>query len=144
MSLCGEWYQLNSVSLKVSLDGLLQDIRSLERGMEMAKKEFLVQDDNTVLKDFIKTNSELLETLTKDGKTAQVSLQPGIKSKLWSALLFHASVSLSVQEAYGSAVEYFGENPKTTQPAMFFPIFGRFVKAYKVGGWVVWRLINYF
>lgn len=132
------------MSLKVSLDGLLQDIRSLERGMEMAKKEFLVQDDSTVLKDFIKTNSELLETLAKDGKTAQVSLQPGIKSKLWSALLFHASVSLSVQEAYGSAVEYFGENPKTTQPAMFFPIFGRFVKAYKVGGWVGWRLINYF
>lgn len=29
-------------------------------------------------------------------------------------------------------VEYFGENPKTTQPAMFFPIFGRFIKAYKV------------
>lgn len=31
-------------------------------------------------------------------------------------------------------VEYFGENPKTTQPAMFFPIFGRFIKAYKVRG----------
>lgn len=29
-------------------------------------------------------------------------------------------------------VEYFGENPKTTQPSMFFPLFGRFIKAYKV------------
>lgn len=29
-------------------------------------------------------------------------------------------------------VEYFGENPKTTQPSMFFPPFGRFIKAYKV------------
>lgn len=29
-------------------------------------------------------------------------------------------------------VEYFGENPKTTQPSMFFPMFGRFIKAYKV------------
>uniref|UniRef100_A0A665VNV9 Formin-like 1a n=1 Tax=Echeneis naucrates TaxID=173247 RepID=A0A665VNV9_ECHNA len=90
----------------VSLDGMLQDIRMLERGMEMTKKEFLVQDDSPVLKEFIKTNSEQLESLIKDSKTAQ--------------------------EAYGSVVEYFGENPKTTQPSMFFPMFGRFIKAYKV------------
>ncbi|XP_056258602.1 formin-like protein 1 isoform X2 [Seriola aureovittata] len=90
----------------VSLDSILQDIRSLERGMEMTKKEFLVQDDCPVLKEFIKTNSEQLEALIKDSKTAQ--------------------------EAYGSVVEYFGENPKTTQPSMFFPLFGRFIKAYKV------------
>lgn len=38
------------------------------------------------------------------------------------------------QEAYESAVEYFGENPKTSPPTMFFPIFVRFVKAYKVKG----------
>ncbi|XP_071386577.1 LOW QUALITY PROTEIN: formin-like protein 1 [Centroberyx affinis] len=89
----------------VSLDGILHDIRSLERGMEMTKKEFLVQDDSPVLKDFIKTNCDLLESLVKDSKTAQ--------------------------EAYGSVVEYFGENPKTTQPSMFFPTFVRFIKAYK-------------
>nr|XP_020462956.1 formin-like protein 1 [Monopterus albus] len=89
----------------VSLDSILQDIRSLERGMEMTKKEFLVQDDSPVLKEFIKTNSEQLESLIKDSKTAQ--------------------------EAYGSVVEYFGENPKTTQPSMFFPMFARFIKAYK-------------
>lgn len=62
-------------SLPVSLDGILQDIRSLERGMEMTKKEFLVQDDSPVLKDFIKTNCEQLESLIKDSKTAQVSQQ---------------------------------------------------------------------
>uniref|UniRef100_UPI003AAC9D03 formin-like protein 1 n=1 Tax=Centroberyx gerrardi TaxID=166262 RepID=UPI003AAC9D03 len=89
----------------VSLDGILHDIRSLERGMEMTKKEFLVQDDSPVLKDFIKTNCDLLESLVKDSKTAV--------------------------EAYGSVVEYFGENPKTTQPSMFFPTFVRFIKAYK-------------
>ncbi|KAF3699957.1 Formin-like protein 2 Protein Man [Channa argus] len=89
----------------VSLDSILQDIRSLERGMEMTKKEFLVQDDSPVLKEFIKTNSEQLELLIKDSKTAQ--------------------------EAYASVVEYFGENPKTMQPSMFFPMFGRFIKAYK-------------
>jgi len=37
-----------------------------------------------------------------------------------------------LQEAYGSVVEYFGENPKTTQPSMFFPTFGRLIKAFKV------------
>ncbi|XP_051904584.1 formin-like protein 1 isoform X2 [Hippocampus zosterae] len=89
----------------VSLDSILQDIRSLERGMEMTKKEFMIQDDSPVLKEFIKSNSEPLESLKKDSKTAQ--------------------------EAYCSVVEYFGENPKTTQPAMFFPLFVRFIKAYK-------------
>ncbi|XP_062303244.1 formin-like protein 1 isoform X2 [Osmerus eperlanus] len=89
----------------VSLDSILQDIRNLERGMEVTKKEFLVQDDNTVLKGFLKANNELMDALLKDSKTAQ--------------------------EAYGSVVEYFGENPKTTQPAMFFPVFVRFIKAYK-------------
>uniref|UniRef100_A0A3Q2ZJ46 Formin like 1 n=1 Tax=Hippocampus comes TaxID=109280 RepID=A0A3Q2ZJ46_HIPCM len=90
----------------LSLDSILQDIRCLERGMEMTKKEFMIQDDSPVLKEFIKSNSEPLESLKKDSKTAQ--------------------------EAYCSVVEYFGENPKTTQPAMFFPLFVRFIKAYKM------------
>ncbi|XP_051569948.1 formin-like protein 1 [Myxocyprinus asiaticus] len=89
----------------VSLDGVLQDVRSLERGMEGTKKEFLVQDDIPALKEFVKANSDILDSLVKDGKTAQ--------------------------EAYISVVEYFGENPKTTQPSMFFPLFVRFIKAYK-------------
>lgn len=42
------------------------------------------------------------------------------------------SCSLSFQEAYVTVVEYFGENPKTMQPSMFFPLFGRFIRAYKV------------
>ena len=40
--------------------------------------------------------------------------------------------SLCPQEAYESVVEYFGENPKTTSPSMFFSLFSRFIKAYKV------------
>uniref|UniRef100_A0A8C1ZVI1 Formin-like 1a n=1 Tax=Cyprinus carpio TaxID=7962 RepID=A0A8C1ZVI1_CYPCA len=89
----------------VSLDSVLQDVRSLERGMEGTKKEFLVQDDIPALKEFVKANSDALDSLVKDGKTAQ--------------------------EAYMSVVEYYGENPKTTQPSMFFPLFVRFIKAYK-------------
>ncbi|XP_061087308.1 formin-like protein 1 isoform X2 [Conger conger] len=89
----------------VSLDSILQDLRSLEKGMEVTRKEFMVQDDNPVLKEFLKINSGLLDALVNDGKTAQ--------------------------EAYNSVVEYFGENPKTTPPSMLFPIFVRFIKAYK-------------
>ena len=57
------------------MDGILQDILALERGMEMTKKEFLVQEDNKVLQDFVKTNSNQLALLVKDGKTAQVGAQ---------------------------------------------------------------------
>lgn len=39
-----------------------------------------------------------------------------------------------LQEAYEAAVEYFGENPKTSPPTTFFPMFVRFIRAYKVGG----------
>ncbi|XP_048869305.1 formin-like protein 1 isoform X2 [Brienomyrus brachyistius] len=89
----------------VSLDSILQDVRSLERGMELTRKEFMMQDNSPVLKEFLKSNSELLDKLVADSKTAQ--------------------------EAFVSVVEYFGENPKTTPPSMFFPVFVRFIKVYK-------------
>lgn len=104
----------------------------------MTKKEFLVQDDSPVLKEFIKTNSEQLEALIKDSKTAQVSVQ--LISNAHTNLINISPPAnphtfpllIPLQEAYGSVVEYFGENPKTMQPSMFFPMFGRFIKAYKV------------
>ncbi len=40
--------------------------------MEGTKKEFMVQDDITALKEFVKANSDVLDSLVKDGKTAQV------------------------------------------------------------------------
>lgn len=42
--------------------------------MEMTKKEFLVQDDSRLLKEFIRSNCEHLDSLVKDSKTAQVGL----------------------------------------------------------------------
>uniref|UniRef100_A0A8C2YG61 Formin like 1 n=1 Tax=Coturnix japonica TaxID=93934 RepID=A0A8C2YG61_COTJA len=89
----------------VSLDGVLQDVRSLQQGMELTCKEFMRQDDSLVLKEFLKANTELMEKLQADSKTAK--------------------------EAYESAVEYFGENPKTCPPTTFFPMFMRFIRAYK-------------
>uniref|UniRef100_A0A8C6RH74 Formin-like 1 n=1 Tax=Nannospalax galili TaxID=1026970 RepID=A0A8C6RH74_NANGA len=89
----------------VSLDSVLGDVRSLQRGLELTQREFVRQDDCMVLKEFLKTNSPTMDKLLADSKTAQ--------------------------EAYESVVEYFGENPKTTSPSMFFSLFSRFTKAYK-------------
>ncbi|XP_028287712.1 formin-like protein 1 [Parambassis ranga] len=89
----------------ISLDSIVQDVRSLERGMEVTRREFSVENNNRVLQKFISSNTQLLDSLKADGKTAQ--------------------------DVYESAVEYFGENPKTTPPSMFFPVFVRFIKAFK-------------
>lgn len=37
-----------------------------------------------------------------------------------------------LQDAFDEAVKFFGENSKTTPPSVFFPVFVRFVKAYRV------------
>ncbi|XP_023573714.1 formin-like protein 1 isoform X1 [Octodon degus] len=89
----------------VSLDSVLADVRSLQQGLELARREFVRQDDCVVLKEFLKANSPTMDKLLADSKTAQ--------------------------EAYDAVVEYFGENPKTTSPSMFFSLFCRFTKAYK-------------
>ncbi|XP_006897886.1 PREDICTED: formin-like protein 1 [Elephantulus edwardii] len=89
----------------VSLDSVLGDVRSLQRGLELTQKEFMRQDDCLVLKEFLRANTPTMDKLLADSKTAQ--------------------------EAYESVVEYFGENPKTTSPSMFFCLFSRFIKAYK-------------
>ncbi|XP_047402269.1 formin-like protein 1 isoform X7 [Sciurus carolinensis] len=89
----------------VSLDSVLGDVRSLQRGLELTQREFVRQDDCMVLKEFLRANSPTMDKLLADSKTAQ--------------------------EAYESVVEYFGENPKTTSPSMFFSLFSRFTKAYK-------------
>ncbi|KAF5903969.1 formin-like protein 1, partial [Clarias magur] len=90
----------------VSLDSILLDVRALEAGMEVARKEFEEQKDNAILRDFLSDNSSLLDSVVKDAKTAQ--------------------------EVYEAVVEYFGENPATTPPSMFFLMFIRFIKAYKM------------
>ncbi|XP_055360380.1 formin-like protein 1 isoform X1 [Betta splendens] len=89
----------------VSLDSIQQDVQALERGMELTRREFSIEKDNPVLQTFLSLNTGLLNALTADRRTAQ--------------------------DVYDSVVEYFGENSKTTPPSMFFPVFIRFIKAYK-------------
>uniref|UniRef100_A0A671S6G3 FH2 domain-containing protein n=1 Tax=Sinocyclocheilus anshuiensis TaxID=1608454 RepID=A0A671S6G3_9TELE len=90
----------------VSLDSILADVRSLEKGMEVVRKEYLQQKDSAVLTNFMSNNGSLLDSVVKDSKTAE--------------------------EVYHSVVEYFGEDPKSTPPSVFFPVFARFIKAYKL------------
>uniref|UniRef100_A0A7N5KC61 Formin like 1 n=1 Tax=Ailuropoda melanoleuca TaxID=9646 RepID=A0A7N5KC61_AILME len=155
----------------VSLDSVLGDVRSLQRGLELTQREFVRQDDCLVLKEFLRANSPTMDKLLADSKTAQVGRgwpSPG-GGEAWGAVKVWrvrdavgegaggpparrcrdevAGVSkhtellgvgaggadrLCPQEAYESVVEYFGENPKTTSPSMFFSLFSRFIKAYKV------------
>ncbi|KAK1336967.1 hypothetical protein QTO34_003008 [Cnephaeus nilssonii] len=89
----------------VSLENVLLDVKELQRGMDLTKREYTMHDHNTLLKDFILGNEGRLKKLQDDAKIAQ--------------------------DAFDDVVKYFGENPKTTPPSVFFPVFVRFVKAYK-------------
>ncbi|OBS74535.1 hypothetical protein A6R68_14927, partial [Neotoma lepida] len=89
----------------VSLENVLLDVRELQRGMDLTKREYTMHDHNTLLKEFILHNESKLKKLQDDAKIAQ--------------------------DAFDDVVKYFGENPKTTPPSVFFPVFVRFVKAYK-------------
>uniref|UniRef100_A0A2K5MND7 Formin like 1 n=1 Tax=Cercocebus atys TaxID=9531 RepID=A0A2K5MND7_CERAT len=55
----------------VSLDSVLADVRSLQRGLELTQREFVRQDDCMVLKEFLRANSPTMDKLLADSKTAQ-------------------------------------------------------------------------
>lgn len=66
-------YPNSMPSTSVSLDSVLGDVRSLQRGLELTQREFVRQDDCLVLKEFLKANSPIMDKLLADSKTAQVS-----------------------------------------------------------------------
>ncbi|XP_072350183.1 formin-like protein 3 isoform X2 [Scyliorhinus torazame] len=101
------WSELHFIekAAAVSLENVLLDVKEMGHNMELVKRESSMHEHNMVLKDFLSQNEGKLEKLQKDSRTAQ--------------------------EAYNKAVEYFGENPKTTPPSVFFPVFVRFVKSYR-------------
>uniref|UniRef100_A0A3B3VFQ4 FH2 domain-containing protein n=1 Tax=Poecilia latipinna TaxID=48699 RepID=A0A3B3VFQ4_9TELE len=73
--------------------------------MELTWREFSVSH-NATLKDFISRNESRLNKLQEDARIAQ--------------------------DAFEDAVKFFGESSKTMPPSVFFPIFVRFIKAYRV------------
>uniref|UniRef100_A0AAX7W4N9 Formin-like 2b n=1 Tax=Astatotilapia calliptera TaxID=8154 RepID=A0AAX7W4N9_ASTCA len=89
----------------VSLENVLSDVKELQRGMELTWREFSVSH-NATLKDFISRNESRLSKLQEDARIAQ--------------------------DAFEDAVKFFGESSKTMPPSVFFPIFVRFIKAYRL------------
>uniref|UniRef100_A0A671YWE3 Formin-like 2b n=1 Tax=Sparus aurata TaxID=8175 RepID=A0A671YWE3_SPAAU len=88
----------------VSLENVLCDVKELQRGMELTWREFSVQHNST-LKDFISRHESRLSKLQEDARIAQ--------------------------DAFEDVVKFFGESSKTMPPSVFFPIFVRFIKAYR-------------
>ncbi|XP_059812035.1 formin-like protein 3 isoform X3 [Hypanus sabinus] len=101
------WSELHYIekAATVSLENVLLDVKEMGQNMELVKRESSMHEHNMVLKDFLSQNEGKLEKLQRDSKTAQAT--------------------------YNKVVEYFGENPKTTPPSVFFPVFVRFVTSYK-------------
>ncbi|KAJ3608183.1 hypothetical protein NHX12_025233 [Muraenolepis orangiensis] len=83
----------------------LIDKAAQERGMEVTRNEFAAEAQSAALSHFLSSTAAPLDAVVADTNTAQ--------------------------EAYGAVVEYFGEDPRTTTPSVFFPVFARFIKAYK-------------
>uniref|UniRef100_A0A673LQA5 Formin-like protein 2 n=1 Tax=Sinocyclocheilus rhinocerous TaxID=307959 RepID=A0A673LQA5_9TELE len=90
----------------VSLENVLLDVKELQRGMDLTRREYSMHGHNTLLRDFIQQHENKLKKLQDDAKIAQ--------------------------DAFDEVVKFFGENSKTTPPSVFFPVFVRFVKAYRV------------
>lgn len=57
----------------VSLENVLMDVRELNRGMELTKREYSMHGHNTMLKEFIAHNESKLKKLQDDAKIAQVT-----------------------------------------------------------------------
>ncbi|XP_054654395.1 formin-like protein 2 isoform X3 [Dunckerocampus dactyliophorus] len=89
----------------VSLENVLCDVKDLQRGMELTWREFSMQHNST-LKDFISRNESRLNKLQEDARIAQ--------------------------DAFEDVVKFFGESSKTMPPSVFFPVFVRFIKAYRL------------
>lgn len=62
-----------AVSASVSLENVLLDVKELQRGMDLTKREYTMHDHNTLLKEFILNNEGKLKKLQDDAKIAQVS-----------------------------------------------------------------------
>lgn len=59
--------------LPVSLENVLLDVKELQRGMDLTKREYSMHGHNTMLKDFITHNESKLKKLQDDAKIAQVT-----------------------------------------------------------------------
>lgn len=56
----------------MSLENVLLDVKELQRGMELTRREYGMHGHNTLLKDFIAHNEGKLKKLQDDAKISQV------------------------------------------------------------------------
>ncbi|KAL0183565.1 hypothetical protein M9458_019261, partial [Cirrhinus mrigala] len=54
-----------------SLENVLLDVKELQRGMDLTRREYSMHGHNTLLKDFIQQNENKLKKLQDDAKIAQ-------------------------------------------------------------------------
>lgn len=59
------------------------DVKELQRGMDLTKREYTMHDHNTLLKDFILGNEGRLKKLQDDAKIAQVGSCALRPTKKW-------------------------------------------------------------
>ncbi|XP_016119339.1 formin-like protein 2, partial [Sinocyclocheilus grahami] len=74
----------------VSLENVLLDVKELQRGMDLTRRENSMHGHNTMLRDFIQQNENKLKKLQDDAKIAQVLLTQHTH-------LLNKPVSLSVE-----------------------------------------------
>uniref|UniRef100_A0A4W5R6H1 Formin-like 2b n=1 Tax=Hucho hucho TaxID=62062 RepID=A0A4W5R6H1_9TELE len=97
---------LYCVCVSVSLENVVCDVKECQRGMELSWREYSMHGHNPLLKDFISKHETRLQKLQEDAHIAQ--------------------------DAFEDAVKHFGESSKTMPPSVFFPVFVRFIKAYRL------------
>lgn len=64
--------EFSSLCSSVSLENVLLDVKELQRGMDLTRREYSMHGHNTLLKDFIQQNENKLKKLQDDAKIAQV------------------------------------------------------------------------
>uniref|UniRef100_A0A3P8X7J0 Formin-like 2b n=1 Tax=Esox lucius TaxID=8010 RepID=A0A3P8X7J0_ESOLU len=99
-------FSLLCVCVSVSLENVVADVKECQRGMELTWREYSMHGHNPLLKDFISKHETRLQKLQEDARIAQDAFEDGVK--------------------------HFGESSKTMPPSVFFPVFVRFIKAYRV------------
>uniref|UniRef100_A0A673LXA8 Formin-like protein 2 n=1 Tax=Sinocyclocheilus rhinocerous TaxID=307959 RepID=A0A673LXA8_9TELE len=75
----------------VSLENVLLDVKELQRGMDLTRREYSMHGHNTLLRDFIQQHENKLKKLQDDAKIAQVLQNTSPKTQL------NKPVSLSVK-----------------------------------------------
>ncbi|CAB1327641.1 unnamed protein product, partial [Coregonus sp. 'balchen'] len=111
----------------VSLENVVCDVKECQRGMELSWREYSMHGHNPLLKDFISKHETRLQKLQEDARIAQARTHTHAPTHTGISDTSHNKV-----DAFDDAVKHFGDSSKTMPPSVFFPVFVRFIKAYRL------------